>query len=191
MAKTGRRATGGIAAGVEGSPSERNVAIAGELFISKLQSHNGAVRNIPPRLLEWTVKAGDTPKDVIARLEEKPEYWLIAVVDDNGRLKTVVEEEAFWRFVKAQMVSSENKEKTAQAAYEVVVEMTVQKVLEADELKRFRDRCVAATLDTSVGAVYESMQSEGLLLAVVSDENRKPTHFFTTADVRRVLLAIG
>lgn len=149
------------------------------------------VREIPPRILDWIVKTSDGLEDVTAKLEAKPEYWFVTVVKDDGTLETVIEEEALWRFVKAQITSAENRVKKAEEAYDAVMSKTVQDVLDEDELQRFKDCYVPATLDRSAGDIYDSMQDQGLLLAVISDESGKPTHFFTTADVRKVLLRVG
>ena len=46
------------------------------------------------------------------------------------------------------------------------------------------------TLDRSVGDAYEQMQSKDVSLAAVADETGKLTHYFTTGDVRRVLLQV-
>jgi hypothetical protein len=146
------------------------------------------VRDIPPRPLGWTVKKGDDVRSVVTALQAHPEYWFITVVRGDGGLATVIEEEALWWFVNEQIISEENKDKKAELAYDEVMKMTVQKVLEAKGPSRYRDRHVLARLDSSVGDVYASMQEKGLNLAMVSDEEGRPTHFFTTADVRRVLL---
>ncbi|HUW97016.1 MAG TPA: hypothetical protein VMW58_14630 [Anaerolineae bacterium] len=146
------------------------------------------VRDIPPRLLGWTVKKQDDLKSIMAALDTHPEYWFITVVKGDGSLATVLEEEAFWRFVNARLTSEEFKEKKAEVAYEAILGLTVQDVLGETGLRRFWDCYVPARLDSSAGDVYASMQDEGLVLAVVSDDGGKPTHFFTTADVRRVLL---
>ena len=155
---------------------------------AKERLRQALVRDIPPRPLGWTVKKGDDVRSVVTALQAHPEYWFITVVRDDGGLATVIEEEALWWFVNEQIISEENKDKKAEAAYDAVMKTTVQMVLEAKGPSRHRDRHVVARLDSSVGDVYASMQEKGLNLAVVLDEAGKPTHFFTTADIRRVLL---
>ena len=56
-----------------------------------------------------------------------------------------------------------------------------------EALKRFNQVHVAVPMETNVGTANDLMDSKNVFLAVVTSQG-KPTHFFTTAEVRKLLL---
>jgi hypothetical protein len=146
------------------------------------------VRDIPPRTIAWRVTNGDSLENVLTSLEAHPEYLFVTVVKSDGSLSAVVEPVAFWRFVCAQFRDAEDRDEKVGVIYSEVMKMTVAQVLEKEELKRYRDRYVPARLENTVGDVSASMRDKGVVLAVVSDDAGKPTHYFTNTDVWRVML---
>ncbi len=154
------------------------------------------VREMPLKPLDWVVKTDKTLKDIVDKLKAKPGYWFITIVNKaDGTLKTVIEEEAVWRFLNMEILEDEEKRKQAEDVYKGVMGMKVNEVLKLIEkteaLKKFKDCYVPVTLDKSAGDVHELMQNKGVFLAVVLDDTGKPTHFFTTSDVRQVLLQMS
>jgi len=145
------------------------------------------IREIPPRPLDWVVKISDELKAVVDKLKAETERWFIPIVDEDDKLVTVIHEEAIWRFM--------DKESEAGTAYADILKKKVSDVVAyvkaTSGLERLEKIYVPVTLDRSAGDAYEDMQNKGVLLAVVSDEKGKPTHFITTGDVRRVLLQVG
>ena len=153
------------------------------------------VREIPPRLIEWLVSVADTMSAVTEQLREKPSYWFIPIVDDKGLLETVIEEEAVWRLRDLEMSKPESLGKTVQELNEafnsISVGVALEQMRETSGLQRFKDTHVVATLDKSAADVYAAMQNQGVNLAVILDDDGKPTHFFTTGDVRELLMRVG
>lgn len=145
------------------------------------------IRDIPPSPLDWVVTRGDELKAVMERLKDEAWRWFIPVVRDDGTLKTVLDEEAVWRFV--------DKESEAGTAYADIHKKKVSDVVEyirtTPGLGRLKGIYVAVTLDSSAGHAYELMQKQDVRLAIVRDKRGKPTHYITTGDVRVALLQVG
>lgn len=150
------------------------------------------VREMPLKSLDWFVKTSDQVKDIADKLKGDTQRWFIPIVDDRGKLITLIHEEAIWRFLDTEIIA--NKAEIAENAHNAAMEKPVKEVLDyidKEGLKRLKEICVQVSLDKTAGDAYEQMQSKGVYLAVVSDETGKPTHYFTTGDVRRVLLEVG
>ena len=151
------------------------------------------IREMPLRPLDWRVKTSDLVKDVMDKLKEHQKLWFIPIADKDGKVETIINEEAIWRFVMEEKETPKADEPSA--AVVANVEKTVNDVLvyirSNDKLKRFEEIFVRVTLDGSAGDAYEQMQSKGASLAAVADETGKLTHYFTNGDVRRVLLQVG
>jgi hypothetical protein len=148
------------------------------------------IREMPLKPLDWRVKTSDLVKDVMDKLKENPKLWFIPIVGKDGKVETIINEEAIWRFVMEDKETPKADEPSAAVVDNV--DKTVNDVLvyirSKDELKRFEDIYLRVTLDGSAGDAYEQMQSKGAPLAAVADETGNLTHYFTTGDVRRVLL---
>ncbi len=148
------------------------------------------VREMPLKPLDWRVTADDELGPVVEKLKKEPWLWFVPIVKD-GTLENIIDEEAIWRFIDREYA----KEPPTPYA-EILKNKKVSDVLEyirdkKNELERLEGIYIAVTLDKSAGDVHELMQNKGVFLAVVLDETGKPTHFFTTADVRQVLLQMS
>ena len=60
-----------------------------------------------------------------------------------------------------------------------------------DWLKRMKDIHVLVTKDTSVGDAMERMDRKHVFLAIVTDEQGRPVQWFTTSEVRQLILQIS
>ncbi|MCG2769688.1 MAG: hypothetical protein L6435_15120 [Anaerolineae bacterium] len=150
------------------------------------------VREIPPRLFSWMVSTTTKMKVITEKLTEKTHYWFIPIVDEKGVLETVIEEEAVWRLLQLEIQKDENKGKSVEEVYQAFEDKTIAEVLkeirENEDLSRFGGCHVTTTLTKSAADAYDSMQDKWVNLAIVVDKEDKPTHFFTTGDVREVLM---
>ena len=136
--------------------------------------------------VDWFVKTSDKLEIIIDRLKVDTWRWFISIVDDKDRLDNVIHEEAIWRFV--------DKESKDGTPYTKIMEMEVSKALQyikEESLGRLEEIYVSVKLAESAGDAYERMQDKDVSLAVILDDKGKPTHFITTADIRRVLLQIN
>jgi hypothetical protein len=155
---------------------------------SRQQLEQTPVREIPPRPIDWKVKTDDTVQTVVDKLKDDPSVWYVTITDGTGKLKTVVHEEAIWRFTDSKL--------EAGTAYVDVMKLKVSDVLDfinanADLKKRVSDIYVAVTLDQSVASAYDILMEKGLYLGIISNEKGEPIQFITTGDVRRVLVPIA
>jgi len=155
------------------------------------QLYETLVREIPPKILDWRVKVSDSLQPVVEKLEQNPTYWFITVVKEDGTLETVLEAHGLWRFINKQLRPEEGEDKSLKEARVEVLNEKVSEVLNAPEVDAFKDRHVTAKLDESAGKVHEQMAKERVTVALIVDEKGKPTHFFTTADVKNLLLQTG
>jgi len=150
------------------------------------------VREIPPRLFSWMVSTTTKMKAITEKLTEKTHYWFVPIVDEKGVLETVIEEEAVWRLLQLEIQKEENRGKSVEEVYQAFEDRTVAEVLEeirqSEDLSRFGECHVITSLTKSAADAYDSMQDKWVNLAIVVDKAGKPTHFFTTGDVRAVLM---
>ncbi len=148
------------------------------------------VREAPLRNLDWTVKTDDVVKDAYEKFRNEAERWFVPVLDANGKLVTVLDEEAIYNFVNLN-VEKLGTDKVSDAVAKVKA-MTIQDVIDFvgkdAKLKEFKDVAVTVTMDTTVGAASEAMDARKLFLAIVEDDKGMPTAYLTTHDVRKVLL---
>jgi len=168
------------------------------------------VRDIPPLPLDWKPDTEAKLSVIFEKLKACPEYWFIPVFkEEDGQLKTVLEEEAFWRYLYdvCEIGQAANKRKTADAKrlnpqplQDVMDELLGRNLGELvsyaertpDIKSEFHDIYVPCNMEQSAADVYRKMQlgHRDLRLAIVFDDDSNPTHFFTTTEVRRLLLDI-
>ncbi len=115
--------------------------------------------------------------------------WFVPVLDDKERLDTVLNEEAFYRFLDERMLAV--KGVPVEQAKAQVEQETVEAVLtyvENPKLEKFRGIHVEVTKEDTIGTASDLMEHRNLRLAIVVDRDRRPTDYVTTGDVRRFLL---
>lgn len=137
-----------------------------------------SIKQILPTPLEWTVKKTDTIDSVKTKLTDKPELWFVPIIKDDGSLENVINEEAVWRYLVANATA---------ITPTTTVDELITFIDATPALKRFSQIHVTVTMDTTVGAANDLMDSKQVFLAIVETEG-KPTHFFTTTEVRKLLL---
>lgn len=146
-----------------------------------------SIKQIPPTPIDWTVDKDTLVSEVRTKLDDDPSRWFIPVVKDDGSLETVINEEALWRF----LLATEGQESPPLGSPPLPQEGKISDLLAYIEtnpgLKRFNQIYVTVTMETTVGAANDLMESRKVYLAIVVTEG-KPTHFFTTSEVRKLLL---
>jgi len=142
------------------------------------------LRDIAPRSIAWTVQESEELNDPVKKLKLEPELWFLPVVHGDGKLLTVLNEEAVWRFI--------DKEAAAKVPYTEVMKKTIADVIHYVDhnkgLERFKDISICATMDESAAEANHEMQQKEVHLAVIMDRTEKPTHYITTNDIRKTLL---
>lgn len=143
-----------------------------------------SIKQIPPTPLDWMVKKTTPVGEVRDKLEGDPARWFIPILRDDGSLETVINEEAVWRFL---LANPEQPAKPDEPAAGKTVEDLLAFLDTHKELGRFRQIHVSVAIGTTVGAANDLMDSKHVFLAIVETDG-KPTHFFTTSEVRKLLL---
>jgi hypothetical protein len=143
-----------------------------------------SVKQIPPTPIDWTVKQDTLVADVSKKLTDEPARWFVPVVDNDGKLQTVINEEGVWRFL------LDPQRPTAGSQTETVKDLVGYIDNRSDLKERFKGIYVSVTMETTVGAANDLMDSKKVFLAIVESEG-KPTHYFTTSEVRKLLLQGG
>jgi hypothetical protein len=145
-----------------------------------------SIKQIPPTPLDWTVKKTTPVKEVQDKLVAEPARWFIPILRDDGALEGVINEEAVWRFLLDQPEPpAAPPDPAAPPAQKTVADVLT--FLEAKDLGRFRQIHVSVAIGTTVGAANDLMDSKHVFLAIVETDG-KPTHCFTTSEVRKLLL---
>jgi hypothetical protein len=140
-----------------------------------------SIREVRPRPIDWTVTREETVASVVDKLTKSPERWYAVVVAADGKLDTVLHEEAIWRYVaESAQAGTAYADATAKKLGEMLEAMKDQPVAAANY--------VAVSLDQSAAEAHDSMLAKNVYLAIVTEPSGKPTHFITTGDLRRVLM---
>lgn len=146
-----------------------------------------SIKQIPPTPIDWTVKQSTKLSEVKDALAKNPERWFIPVVKDDGTLETVINEEAVWRYLIDKLPSATATDDEKNQYAEATVAELSKYIEETESLKRFNNIYVVSAMETNVGAANDLMDSRHVFLSIVASEG-KPTHFFTTSEVRKLLL---
>ena len=90
------------------------------------------IKEIPPRVLEWTVGLNATLGSIVETLKNKPDFWFIPILEPDEKIKTVIEEEAIWRYYQDQVEKEGKADPTATLVtiHEKIIEKNVALVRE-------------------------------------------------------------
>lgn len=146
-----------------------------------------SIKQIPPTPIDWTVKKATKLSEVKDALIQKPERWFIPVVKDDGTLETVVNEEAVWRYLNDKLPAADASDNVKKSFTDATIDDLLKYIDSTEALKRFDKIHAVVAMETNVAAATELMDSRHVFLAIVAAEG-KPTHFFTTSEVRKLLL---
>jgi hypothetical protein len=135
-----------------------------------------SIKQIPPTPIDWTVDTATPIAAVQAELFARPERWFVPVIKADGTLETVINEEAVWRYLIA-----------GNPPAAATVADLITYIAGDPALARFNQIHVIVAMETTVGAANDLMDTRHVFLAIVA-LNGKPTHFFTTSEVRKLLL---
>lgn len=153
------------------------------------------IRDLKPRPLDWIVEKTTSVGRVWKQLKDETQLWFVPIVDDRGRLVTVIHEEAVYGYVNFKLDALPDKK--VREAMEDVNKDSMELVLKYIEEragrepnwgKRVKDIYVKTTMDTSAGVANDQMGMKGIYLAIVVDQKDRPTHSLTTTDIRLAVL---
>jgi hypothetical protein len=145
------------------------------------------IRQVPPKPIDWTVKVGEPLATVVQKLKSEPERWFIPILKEDGKLETLIHEQAVWRFIDQQC--------EAGTPYVDALKKNMSDVLTyvkaTSGLEKDLNIYVVVGMDQSTGEAYDLMQSRKVYIAIVLDEKGMPKQYIDTADVRNLLLKTG
>jgi len=150
------------------------------------------VREVPPRPILWSVKREDKIGVIMDRLKKEPALWFIPVLKGDGKIDTVIEEEAVWRYLEDRIVKEESDpnvklSKIAESIKSAELGQLLSYIEANENLRMFKDQYISLELDQSVYSAYEQMDQKGIKLGIVSDAVGKAKFFITTGDIRKVM----
>jgi hypothetical protein len=146
-----------------------------------------SIKQIPPTPIDWTVRRATKISAVKETLSQRPERWFAVIIKEDGTLETVINEEAVWRFLVDKLPPASAEESIRKRYEEATVDDLIKFIEETEALKRFNQIHVTVAMEANVGTANDLMDSRHVFLAIVTSDG-KPTHFFTTSEVRKLLL---
>ena len=178
-----------VGAGVAYFFGKENLRVAAESMLAMREQspqerlRRTPIRAVPPKPIDWLVKASDDVKSVIDKLKAEPQRWFVPVTEDDGSLKTLLHEQAIWRFVDQQSSGGTNYADTLKKKVSEVIDY-----IKATGLEKDMNIYVTVAMDQTAGEAYDLMQSKKVFLAIVLDDKKAPKYYIDTADIRTLLL---
>lgn len=162
------------------------------------------LRDLKPRPLPRTFKETDSIGTVLDWFEEDVARFFGVVVNDAGRVVAAVDEEAVYRYLKAQMASTAGA--AAGKSYADVRGQPLKDVVDhikgevskleaankpdaAKSLQALIDAAVTLEEGQTAFVANETMERARKFVTIVVDSKKAPIGYITTADIRRILLA--
>jgi len=108
------------------------------------------------------------------------------VVDENAKFEYAVDEEALYRFINKQM-------KEGGTDYDTACARPVGEVISAfkddKDLQPLIRAAVAMKEDATAFAANEKMEDEKVFVTIVLDDEKQPTGYITSGDIRKLMLS--
>jgi hypothetical protein len=146
------------------------------------------VKDISPHRIGITYKETDKFEKVYDWIWNEPDIWFVTIIDDkDGSLKVVLHEEAFYRYRIEQLQNH-----TSQNIYSDLILKNLLEWIDkqskklGDEVAKF---WIDIDMNTDLNTAQTNMAHENARLAIIVDEKHAPTHFITTGDIRKFILA--
>jgi hypothetical protein len=142
------------------------------------------VRDIPPKPLEKFIHHTDTIEDLLNYLKENTDLWFIPVKTENSF--DILHEDSLFRFLQHMYETGEPYEKSLKRDINDLFLFLKSN----EKLNRLVGQYIEANMGNSLAEMNEKLQDENVYLAIVLDYKGNPTHYFTTSDLRKVLLKL-
>lgn len=144
------------------------------------------------RPLEPTVTEKDTIKTALERVLKDPEKWFVTILDEQGRLSNVINEEAIHKYL-----ADKTKEETkvAKEVYADLMETPISEVVKyiEDQSKTTRKLAkliniyVPMSIEQNCITALDMMDKEEKYLTFIVDAQGVPKGYLTTSDLRKAL----
>lgn len=147
------------------------------------------------RPLEPTVTENDTIDTVKQRILTDTEKWFVTILDDQGRLSSVINEEAIERYLAENIKTQTQAAKDGYTDFLKTPIKNVIKFIEAESKKskglaKLINAYVPMSMEQNCINVLEQMEKEEKCLTFIVDSEGKPKGYLTTTDLRKLLFQI-
>ena len=136
-------------------------------------NENAMISDMHPMPLNpsFQFKLDSNIEEVLNKLGENVDYWFVPVIE-NGKLMDIVHTEAFWRF------QQKNESGTVKDVIDYIDNQLKQK---STKLHGFY---ITTRMDELVSNASDCMSRNHATVGIVCDKNEKPTHCFSSGDLR-------
>jgi len=143
------------------------------------------------RPLEPTVLVNDTIDTVLKKSLPDPGNWIVTVLDEQGKLITVIHEEAIQIFLNDKIKESDE---TAKEVYAKLLQTPINEVVNyikteiknPEKLSTLIDIYVPLDIENKCLTALSKMDMEGKYLTFILDSNSAPMGYLTTNDLRKL-----
>jgi hypothetical protein len=174
-----------------------NLRVAANSLLRMQRQTSGAdrlrtttINQVPPIPLSWIAQKTDTLGKAYDWLKEDTKRWFIPIVDENGALIFVLKGEALYHYY-IDMIEAEQTSPPSPftPVRDILLSQVIEDINTNDRYSLYRHVYVTVNMNMSVETANELMDRQGIFLAIIVDEHRKPTHYITTTEVRKLLLS--
>ncbi|MDD1701576.1 MAG: hypothetical protein LUQ31_01175 [Methanoregula sp.] len=138
------------------------------------------IQDLPPHKLTKTFLKSDKFEDLYKYFIENTDAWFIPIVDEDKRLKTVINEEGVYRY---KLDNEQVKTETT------TIEEFLNYVKKDQKIKKVTDQFWSELKsDNTLATADEIMSLKNTRIGIITDSAGIPTQFITTGDIRRFLL---
>lgn len=149
------------------------------------------LQDMKPKTIPKTFKTKDEVGTVLTWLEEVKERFFAVVLDDKDAFSYAIDEEAFYRFINAQMKEGEKSKDDYATACKKSIQEVIEKFTSDEDLNLLIKSAIIMREDATAFSASEKMEEKRVFVTIVVDEQNKPVGYITTGDIRRIISAQG
>lgn len=145
------------------------------------------VSDTRPKKIEKIWKETDNVKGIFTHMKQNVDWWFFIIINESGTIRSILHEEAFWRFDAYEQEKSINNSLVDLSKYTISDVINFVEKIE-NKRKALCDFYIEIKMYNSLSTVNDLMEEKEVGLAIITDENNKPTHFFKSKNIRECLL---
>lgn len=153
---------------------------------------NTTLRDMNPRPVLAKFKETDEISGLITWLKENKKRFFTVVVDNEGKFKYALNEEAIYLFALDKLEQDKplkRGEIYTKKVYEVIEHF--KKAEAKKDIKSLIQAAISMSEGSSVLSASEKMEQERVHVTIVVDAQDRPTGYITTEDIRRLMLSVS
>ena len=148
------------------------------------------VKDRNPRKIEDTFLLSTKLVKLYSLLKERPNWWFFIITDDNKKLLNSINEEALYLYINEKLYPENGvlTEKLEENTVEDLLNYINEETNDNNRLQKYSNIHLEITMGYTIGLVNDLMLQRDKFLSIITDEDRIPTHYLTTDDIRRCML---